>query len=188
MSASDADGSAVVIEPRPGRAPTEFAGTIDEKVLRDLHNLVPRGEKLGLAILRVLGISLLILGIPVAFLAYRDPDILVYPTVALFAMGACCLGASWSFGKGRASFGHDQVITGRIYGTGIVVDQLGGRTDWELFWKLHLSSSAALLYLDPRNGYGLPLHRSFFETEEAWQEVSQLMRERVRRTSLVADV
>ncbi len=188
MNASDANSSVPVAESRPGRAPTEFAGTIDESVLRDLDNLVPRSAKLGISIMRFLGIGLLILGLPMAFLAHRDPDLLLYPSVALFAMGVCFLGGSWIHQKGRARFGLDQVITGRVYGAGIVIDQLGGRTDWEVFWNVHLSSSAALLFVRAKQIYGLPLHRSFFESEEAWQEVSQLIRERVRNTSLVADV
>lgn len=187
MNTSHGISPASVAESLPGRPPTEFAGMLDEGVMRDLHRLVPRSAMLGLSILRYTGIGMIVAGTPMAILSHGYPELL-YPAVACFAMGLNVL-AGWLIGrKGRVRFARDQVVTGRIYGAGIIVDQLAGRTDWNQFQRAHLSSSAALLYVNVKQLFGLPLHRSFFESAEAWEEVSQLIREQVRSVSLVADV
>ncbi len=179
-------------EPRPVRAPTEFSGAIDVLVVHDVHDLFHGKAKQREVLLLVGGLAAVGLGICNAVFL-PDGRHALGLTLRLFGGGFVCFAGWWSFQKGWARYMLDQVISGRIHGAGIVVDQLDDRANWSEFCSARLSDSAALLFVDEKEKTpsviafdGLPLHRSFFESEEEWQAVCQLIRERVRKVSLVA--
>ena len=127
-----------------------------------------------------------------ALVSRGDPGQLV-ETIRSFTYGLILLAGWWSLRKGWARFMLDQVITGRIHGVGIVVDQLDDRASWDEFCSARLGDSAALLFVDEKEktpsvlGFdGLPLHRSFFASDGAWGDVLQVLRENVPKVSLVA--
>lgn len=178
--------------PLPVRAPTEFTGVFDEHVVHDVHHLFRKKTKRRETWLLVGGLAGVGLGTFTALISHGNTRLLI-ETLRSFMSGLILLAGWWSLRKGWARFMLDQVMTGRIHGVGIVVDQLDDRASWDEFCSARLSDSAALLFIDENEktpqvlGFdGLPLHRCFFESEEEWQEVCQLIRERVRNVSLVA--
>lgn len=178
--------------PRPARPPIEFAGAIDARVVTAVHHLFKRKAKRRELWFLIIG-SLSGAGALWSALATRnDPELLI-DTLRLGITSFFLFSGWWTLRKGWARFMLDQVVTGRIHGVGIVVDQLDDRASWDEFCSVRLSDSSALLFVDEKEQTpqvlafdGLPLHRSFFESEEEWQEVCQMIRERVRKVSLVA--
>lgn len=165
---------------------------IDEHVVHDIHHLFRRKTKQREALLLVGGLGGVGLGTWIALVSHGNPRLLI-GTLRSFMSGLVLLSGWWSLQKGWARFMLDQVVTGRIHGVGIVVDQLDDRASWDEFCSARISDSAALLFVNEKEITpqvlafdGLPLHRSFFASEAEWQEVSDLIRERVRNVSLVA--
>lgn len=178
-------------EPRPVREPTEFSGVFDEHVVRDVHHLFRKKTKQREMIMLLGGLAGVGLGTFTAVISRGNTRLLI-ETLRSFMWGLALLSGWWSMQKGWARFMLDQVVTGRVHGVGIVVDQLDDRASWDEFCSARLSDRAALLFVDEKERTpqvlafdGLPLHRSFFESEEDWQEICQLIRERVREVSLV---
>ncbi|MCM2313987.1 MAG: hypothetical protein NDJ92_02400 [Thermoanaerobaculia bacterium] len=178
--------------PLPARAPTEFSGIFDEHVVHDVHHLFRKKTKQREVIMLVGGLAGVGLGTFTAVISRGNTRLLI-ETLRSFMWGLALLSGWWSMQKGWARFMLDQVVTGRVHGVGIIVDQLDDRATWDEFCSARLSNSAALLFVDEKERTpqvlafdGLPLHRSFFESEEDWHEVSELIRERVRNVSLVA--
>lgn len=176
---------------RPVRAPAEFSGVFDAHVVHDVHHLFRKKTKRRELFLLVGGLAGVGLGTFTALISHGNARMLI-ATLRSFMSGLILLSAWWSLQKGWARFMLDLVMTGRIHGVGIVVDQLDDRASWDEFCSARLSDRAALLFVDEKEktpqvlGFdGLPLHRSFFDSEAQWQQVCQLIRERVRNVSLV---
>ncbi|MBI2215510.1 MAG: hypothetical protein HYU52_17815 [Acidobacteria bacterium] len=173
------------------KKPKEFSGAIDRRVIHDLHRLFKRKAIVREYLLLALGIVGLVLTGFQLQLAQEEPARYGDAFQALAGAGVMFV-AWWGFHEGWAIHLDGVVVTGRVHSVGIVVDQLDGRVAWNEYSSAWVSDSAMLLFRSeeertPRTlGFdGLPLHRSFFRSDDDWDDVLQLLREAVPKVRLV---
>lgn len=165
--------------------PKSFSGVINRRVVGDLQRLFRRKARKRELITFLLGI--LTLG-SCLWSLYLSFESLSFLPDALYCglLSISLFGGAWALANGWARRLLGIAVSGEVHSAGIVVAQLDARASWGEFQSAWINDSTVLLFQDPKERTpralsfdGLPLHRSFFERGEDWEDVVQLIREAV---------
>jgi hypothetical protein len=174
-------------------APIPFSGVVDAIVIHDLHSLFRKRVLVLERLMLVFGL----IGVPVSvWLTWRAWQAGDIPATADSLVTLCAAlimaAAFFELRRGWARHLTGQEISGGIHAAGVVVEQLDDRAAWSEFKSAWVGETTALLFTAdaphvPRvlSLDGLPLHRSFFESEREWMRVRQMILERITDIRMV---